>query len=333
MAGGLPINKHAQILIALLILTAILPSLAVILPASAKDQSDVWTSMASMPTARGGFGAAVVNGRIYAIGGFNGNAPLNVVEEYNPLTNQWTTKTPMPTTRSGFAIAVYKNQIYVIGGTVGSGYIGNNEVYDPASDTWETMASMTTPRDDLCANVVGDKIYLIGGKKYSSDSPTFYRETDINEVYDPSSNTWSTAAAMPTGVQGCSSAVLNDEIFIMGGSREPISAGNAILTDTTQVFNPITGEWDISAQLPNVNSYGAAAATDGYMVPPRIFYIGGFSTGEYNGLTRVYFSENNSWTIAEPMPTVRAYFSIAVVNDILYAIGGFDGTKWLNTNR
>jgi hypothetical protein len=333
IAGGLPINKHAQILIALLILTAVLPAFATILPTNAKTQG-VWTTMAAMPTARGGFGTAVVNGRIYAIGGLNGNTPLNVVEEYNPITNQWITKTPMPTGRSGFAIAVYKNQIYVIGGTVGSGYIGNNEVYDPATDTWQTKASMITPRADLCASVVDDKIYLMGGKKYSSESPTFYSETNINEVYDPATNTWSTVSSvMPIGVQGYSSAVLNDKIFIIGGSREPVSIDNTVITDATQVFNPKTGEWSVSAKLPSVNSYGAAAATEGYMVPQRIFYIGGFSISEFTGLTRVYFPENNSWTTAEPMPTARAYLSIAVVNDVLYAIGGFDGKNWLNTNE
>jgi N-acetylneuraminic acid mutarotase len=331
MAGGLPIKRQTQFLLALLIATAVLPAFATVLPASAKNQG-VWTSMASMPTARGGFGVAVVNGKIYAIGGLNGDAPLNVVEEYNPATNQWTTKTPMPTARSGFAIAVYKNQIYVIGGTVGSGYIGNNEVYDPATNTWQTKTSMPTPRADLCASVVGDKIYLIGGKKYDSKSP-FYKETDINEVYDPVNNSWSTGPAMTMGVQGYSSAVLNDKIFIIGGSREPISIGNTIITDANQVFNPKTGEWNMSAQLPNVNSYGAAAATEGYMVPQRIFYIGGFSSGEFTGLNRVYFPENNSWNIAEPMPTARAYLSIAVVDDILYAIGGFDGTNWLKVNE
>jgi hypothetical protein len=33
------------------------------------------------------------------------------------------------------------------------------------------------------------------------------------------------------------------------------------------------------------------------------------------------------------MPTARAYLSLAVISDILYAVGGFDGTEWLGTNE
>ena len=33
------------------------------------------------------------------------------------------------------------------------------------------------------------------------------------------------------------------------------------------------------------------------------------------------------------MPTPRAYLGVAVVNDVLYAIGGFDGTSWLDVNE
>jgi N-acetylneuraminic acid mutarotase len=329
-AGGLPINKRIQILITLLLITAVLPAFNV-LPANA-DSPGSWTTMAPMPTARGGFGLAVVNGKIYAIGGTNGGAPLNTVEMYNPQTNQWTTETPMPTARSGFAIAVYYNKIYVIGGTVGNGFVGNTEVYDPVTNTWQTKTSMPTPRADLSANVVNDKIYLIGGKRYSSISP-FYGETDINEVYNPLNNTWTTETPITTGVQDYASAVLNGKIYIMGGSRQSSSAESNIITNANQVYDPQTGNWSLAAKLLNIDTFGAAAATEGFMVPPRIYCVGGFSSDQFTGETHVYFPENNSWNTADPMPTPRAYLGLAVVNDFVYAIGGSDGKDWLTTNE
>ena len=195
--------------------------------------------MTPMPTARAGFGVAVMNGKIFVIGGISGDKTLDTVEEYDPSTNQWTSQTPMPTARSGFAIAVYKNKIYAIGGEVGNGYgyVGNNEMYDPLSNTWQTKTSMPTPRSDLSANTVGDEIYLMGGKRYSSVTP-FFNETDINEVYNPLNDTWSTETPLPTGVQGYASTVLDGKIYIMGGERQSVSVENALITDATQVYDP-----------------------------------------------------------------------------------------------
>jgi len=302
----------------------------------AQNTESAWSSLSPMPTVRGGFGLAVVGGKIYAVGGLNNNnATLNVVEEYNPQRNEWVVKTSMPTPRSGFAIAVYDNKIFCIGGTIGStgtGFIANNEVYDPATDKWETKSSMPTPRADLTASVVDGKIYLIGGKQYSGTTP-FFVETDINEVYDPAVDTWSQAASMPTGVQGYASAVVGTTIYVMGGSRQPSSLENTVLANITQVYDTQSGNWTLAAGLPKTNSYGAAAATTGFFAPQRIYLIGGFSDGKFSNNTEVYDPGTDSWSLAELMPTARAYLSLAVISDVLYAVGGFDGTKWLGTNE
>ena len=182
-------NKQIQVVIVLLIVLTLLPALNLNHSSvKAADTQSSWTAMEPMPTARGDFGAAVVNGKIYAIGGLNGNnLPVSAVEEFDPQTDGWTSKMPMPTPRSDFAIAVYLNKIYVIGGTVGTGFVGNNEVFDPISNSWETKASMPMPRADLSANVVNDTIYLIGGKKYSS-TPPLSAVTTINEAYYPAND-------------------------------------------------------------------------------------------------------------------------------------------------
>jgi hypothetical protein len=90
-----------------------------------------WTSKAPMHEARSNLGVAVVNGKIYAIGGNTQSGIVGTNEEYYPETEPWTYKTPMPTPRDGFGIAVYQNKIYCIGGV----NCNATEVYDPATDT------------------------------------------------------------------------------------------------------------------------------------------------------------------------------------------------------
>jgi N-acetylneuraminic acid mutarotase len=334
LVGGTSIHKHIQVVIVMLIALTLLPALNLNLsPVNAVDAQSSWTIMKPMTIARGEFGVAVVNGKIYAIGGLNGNnLPVSVVEEYDPQTNGWTSMMPMPTPRSGFAIAVYLNKIYVIGGTVGNGYVGNNEVFDPISNSWETKASMPTPRADLSANIVNDKIYLIGGKKYSNISP-FSSGTTINEVYDPANDSWSTKTPLPTAVQGYASAVVDGKIYIIGGSLDSSVLPNSHITGANQVYDPQTGNWSLAANLLNADNFGAAGATEGNMAPTRIYCVGGYSGGEFSGQLQEYNLENNSWSLAESMPTPRAYLSVAVVNDVLYAIGGFDGKNWLGVNE
>jgi hypothetical protein len=66
------------------------------------------------------------------------------------------------------------------------------------------------------------------------------------------------------------------------------------------------------------------------MAPSKLYYIGGFFSNTYSAETQIYNPSNNSWTTGVPMPTPRSYLSVTIVNDLIYAIGGFDGTNWLN---
>ncbi len=298
-----------------------------------------WTAMAPMPTARGGVGVAVVNGKIYAIGGLSNETHVAVNEEYNPVTNTWATRVPMPKARSGFAIAVYQNKIFCIGGTVGdsdnlvSGFTGANEVYDPAKNTWETRESMPTPRADLRASVVDGKIYLIGGKEYWGVKP-FYHELAVNEVYDPETDSWTTKAPMPVPAFGYASEMVDGKIYVIGGAREfQEELGNLTAISANQVYDAKNNTWSSRASLPVTVSHAAACVTSGVTAPMRIYVVGGFDQTNYSNATHVYDFERDVWDSGALMPTARAYLGLAVINDALYAIGGFDGLNLLNVNE
>ena len=324
-------NKQAQAVVIILIVSIALSALH-FSPVNAAEEESSWTSLAPMPTARGELGVAVANGKIYAIGGTNGNSTLNTNEEYDPITNHWSTKASMPTARSGFAIVVYQNKIYCIGGEVSNSFTANTEVYDPATDTWETKSSMPTPRADLSANLVNDKIYLIGGKKYSSTTP-YYRQTDVNEAYDPVTDTWSKNAPLPTAVQSYASAAVGDKIYIIGGSKPSSKLGLDIVINANQIYDTKTDSWSNGANMNTLVSYGAAVATTGYMAPTRIYLIGGYIANNYSNKTQVYNTYDNTWTNGTSMLTARGYLSATTINDILYAIGGFDGNNLLDSNE
>lgn len=88
-----------------------------------------WQTVAPMKNKRAAFGAVVVNNEIYVFGGISGkegtHKPIlaqNVVEKYNPSTNEWTeVKIDGLTPRAAFAFtSISNNRIAVFGGTDGT---------------------------------------------------------------------------------------------------------------------------------------------------------------------------------------------------------------------
>jgi N-acetylneuraminic acid mutarotase len=141
-----------------------------------------WTQKADMPTARDYSRAAVVDGKIYVIGGEvdsdpNTFATTAAVEEYDPTTDTWTKKADMPTSRAFFGTSVVDGIIYAIGGWSGGTFFSIVEAYDPAADEWIRKASMPTSRE-TCTVTVDGKIYAIGGFRWPQTLSTV-------EVYDP----------------------------------------------------------------------------------------------------------------------------------------------------
>ena len=173
--------------------------------------TDIWTTKANMPTPRTMSAIAVVDGRIYVIGGAFGtvqeNRTLSAVEAYDPTTEKWTRKADMPTARCLSATCVIDGQIYVSGGVAKVSEISSCmptvEVYDPSTDTWTQTFDMPRARSNHSASVVDGKMYIIGGAdpeliKLIVEPYKDKGEPSTVDVYDPATGTWTTAADFPT---------------------------------------------------------------------------------------------------------------------------------------
>ena len=229
-------SKNAAMLLALVLFMASCMIFANSASPSTELPENSWVSKASMPTARAFFGVAVVDGKIYAIGG------AGVVNEaYDPKTNTWTTKKPMPNPRTSFAIATYKNKIYCIGGYANGTNTGTatNEVYDPQTDTWDTKAPMPTVRSQLRANAVNGKIYAIGGIRDGGEI------LNLNEVYDPATNTWSAKEPIQYGVYSHSSVVIDNKIYVISGHSD--FPDPSLLGPSNQIYDTEKDAWKLGA--------------------------------------------------------------------------------------
>ncbi len=147
--------------------------------------TDIYVQKADVPTQRTWGTCAVVNDKIYLIGGYSYATPsgaTNVNEVYDPSTDTWTTKAPMPISKYGVTREnpVINGKIYITHGLNG-GFHVDNYVYDPATDTWTQKAAATHPRDGVECGVIDNKLYVVGGRDvYGAPFGVPY-----NEVYDP----------------------------------------------------------------------------------------------------------------------------------------------------
>ena len=196
--------------------------------------TDTWTQKADMPTPKKTM-TCVVNGKIYAIGGWlttNEEPHLETVEVYDPGTDTWAKAENMNCARCSAAISVVNGEIYAIGGLGSSPvqdqsdfYLSNVEVFNPKTNQWQERTEMSAPKALHTASVIDGKIYVIGG--YFSKDGEFKKLSTI-EIYDPTTDHWTQKSDLPIGKWGHKTEVIDGQIYIFGGG--PVTS--------VQVYDP-----------------------------------------------------------------------------------------------
>jgi N-acetylneuraminic acid mutarotase/PKD repeat protein len=178
--------------------------------------TNVWTWKAPMPTDMAAFGIAALGDRIYTIGGISSHFNCTscvIVQEYNATTDRWTRRGDMLTPRRLLSATALDGKIYAIAGQA-FGPTGPVEVYDPVSNSWTKKAS-SAYRWGHAAEVLGGKIYMFGG--VGESLPTVLIPTNETEVYDPSTDTWTSGPDLLEARVSFGSGVVGNCIYAVGG--------------------------------------------------------------------------------------------------------------------
>ncbi len=272
-----------------------------------------WEILPPTPTARTEAAIAILDQKIYVIGGFSPQGVTDLVEVFDLTTGEWFEGAPLPEPRHHAAIAVTDNKIFIIGGFTSGFWTPSAKVfaYDPNFNQWSQKNSMPTPRGALAAGVVDGRIFAVGGANKKN-----FRliNTDANEMYAPESDQWTSLAPVPTPRDHLTASSFNGKIYAIGGR---INVDYNQNLDVNEVFNPETNSWTRLSPLPTARSGITSQVLYG-----NIFVLGGESGEGTFSENEAYNPETNNWEIMKPMPKGQHGLGSAVHENQLHAITG-----------
>jgi len=276
--------------------------------------ADSWSVKSASPFYGAAFGT-VLNGELFIVRE-NGllvdiGAPYEFpMYVYNPSTDSFPIVTTLRiSTRIIEAVAAIEDKVYVLDSDE------NLTAFDPSTYSWISKAKTDTSRASVAAEVIDGQLYVAGG--YNRDENNQLRPLSIIQVYDPSTDSWTTLQSMPTERFGAAACDIDGKLYIIGGQFE--WSGGYLAT--LEVYDPATDSWVTKAPMPTARSEAAVGVINGLL-----YVVGGESElSDPYGLERVevYNPETNSWSNKSPMPVGRRSHAIGVINGVMYVACGY----------
>jgi hypothetical protein len=197
--------------------------------------------------------------------------------------------------------------------------VDTTESLNPRTGEWRTEAPMPTARTWLATAGYRGRVFAIGGFDGSD-------QTGLSNVesFDIDSGTWRIETPMPTPRYQLAAAASGGRIFALGGYTCP--SGSCVTEALVESMDVVTGEWRQEARLSTAGALISAAASS-----TQIFRLGGYIAGMQQQFDTVEslavdsVKKMSEWVTDEPMPTARSALGVAVVGDMLWAVGGIGG--------
>lgn len=298
-------------------------------------ETGAWaTNTNALPATRYACSTVVANGYIYCIGGVTAST-AQTTAYYAKLnadgsTGSWNTTTALPVGRQGAhaSTVVANGYLYIVGG--GQATAVNTVYYtkinaDGTLGAWQSSANtLPVARNNNATIVIGGYLYSFGGIN-SSVSQTAVYFAKLNS--DGSIGAWQTATnGLPLKRSSIGAVYANGYVYIPGGyddtATNPTTVYYARVTPDGTVGS--VGTWSTTTALPNGYANSSLVIANGYM-----YVMGGNSSAAAQSV--VYYAKLNtdgtvgSWqTSVNALPAIRHSMGRAVVNGVVYGVGGID---------
>ena len=256
-----------------------------------------WQDAEAMSMLRSRVGVAVLNNKLYAIGGYNGSERLNTVEEFNADTKGWSRVASMNCNRSAVGAVTIGQNVYVCGGFDGHSSLDTVEKYNTHDNAWEYVPSMGKSRSAAGVVHLNGIVYVLGGHNGLS----IFESVECFDATEEKCR-WTEGRPMLSKRCRLGVAALNGKIYACGGYD-----GSSFLK-SVEMYEPVANKWTPVANMNVPRSRVAVVANMG-----NLYAIGGYDGMKNLSTVEMYNPDKDEWTFAPSMEKHEGGVGVGVI--------------------
>ncbi|SFF63493.1 Kelch motif-containing protein [Duganella sp. CF458] len=181
---------------------------------------------------------ALKDGRVLAAGGMTSSSTgSSFAEIFDPATGKWTATAQMNTAYSRTMARLLPDGRVMVAARDTTGH--HAEIFDPVKGSFSKSGNMVETTSGHGMVVLADgRVLKMGGYTWEGK---FSRNA---EIWDPATNEWSATGQMAAERQDIQPVLLPDGKVLVAGGR------NSMQLDTSEIFDPATGEFSPGNVMP-----------------------------------------------------------------------------------
>ena len=176
--------------------------------------------------------------------------------------------------------------------------------YEMESNSWKLVSSFVfegcSGTLGACAVAMDNYLYIIGGKQ--NDSAHTVRVRPTAGRFNITEMKWEKIASLQQARYLACGVAARGKIFVAGGRTSCQTPNQWNITDTCEVYNPVTDEWHFVASLNRPRSGGSMLCLEG-----KLYVVGGVHYDEshkslYALAVESYSFKTDTWTVNTTIP-------------------------------
>ncbi len=255
-----------------------------------------WSSTSPMTYQRAAHAAVrLPNGRVLVV---SGTSMPSATEIYDPLAGGRASTGAL--VHPGLflpTLTLLPNGKVLVRGVAGTTYV--TELFDPATGLWSSAGTPTEPRYFHTATLLSNGLVLVTGGIRPSPNPMVPQTTIASaELYDPSTNSWTTTGSLNVGREMHTATRMTDGRVLVTGGVAPYGT----VIGASEIYEPTSQTWtSTSASIQGFHQ--AVLLTDG-----TVLVAGGGGMGAMGSPSSsafIFRPTANTWNVTRSLVTPR----------------------------